>query len=154
VKTFADTPHRDWTTDITDAARYMAIVARHIAPKAPPKAEPRPGVPLRSLAAALNGRGIAGARVIQTVPAFDKTIQGAYGFRTTPATLIKKYIQNGSVQDIWWNVKDLGYLTYYGAQLLAQCKHTGKEGESFKAARLGDYKVGAKVEVVLGPRKS
>ena len=68
-----------------------------------------------------------------------------------PATLIKKYIQNGSVQDIWWNVKDLGYLTYYGAQLLAQCKITGKEGESFKAGRLGDYTVGAKGEVVLGP---
>jgi rhamnose transport system substrate-binding protein len=68
-----------------------------------------------------------------------------------PATLIKKYIQNGSVQDIWWNVKDLGYLTYYGAQALAQCKLTGKEGETFKAGRLGDYTVGAKGEVVLGP---
>ena len=30
-----------------------------------------------------------------------------------PATLIKKYIEDGPVQDIWWNVKDLGYLTYY-----------------------------------------
>jgi len=68
-----------------------------------------------------------------------------------PATLIKKYIQNGSVQDIWWNVKDLGYLTYYGAQAYAQCKLTGKEGETFKAGRLGEYKVGAKGEVVLGP---
>ncbi len=68
-----------------------------------------------------------------------------------PATLIKKYIQIGSVQDIWWNVKDLGYLTYCGAQLAAQCKITGKQGESFKAGRLGDYTVGAKGEVVLGP---
>ncbi|WP_413989698.1 rhamnose ABC transporter substrate-binding protein [Labrys okinawensis] len=70
-----------------------------------------------------------------------------------PATLIKKYIQNGSVQDIWWNVKDLGYLTYYGAQALAQCKIDGKEGGKFKAGRLGDYTVGAKGEVVLGPAK-
>ena len=70
-----------------------------------------------------------------------------------PATLIKKYIQNGSVQDIWWNVKDLGYLTYYGAEALAQCKITGKEGDTFKAGRLGDYTVGAKGEVVLGPAK-
>ena len=70
-----------------------------------------------------------------------------------PATLIKKYIQNGSVQDIWWNVKDLGYLTYYGAQALAQCKITGKEGEKFAAGRLGEYTVGAKGEVVLGPAK-
>lgn len=68
-----------------------------------------------------------------------------------PATLIKKYIENGTVQDIWWNVKDLGYLTYYAAQAVAQCKVTGKEGESFKAGRLGEYKVGEKGEVVLGP---
>ncbi len=68
-----------------------------------------------------------------------------------PATLIKKYIQNGSVQDIWWNVKDLGYLTYYGAQALAQCKIAGKEGDRFTAGRLGSYTVGTKGEVVLGP---
>src|SRR5271166_896158 len=48
LKTFADTPHRDWTTDIADAARYTAIVARHIAPKAPPKAELPPGTPNRT----------------------------------------------------------------------------------------------------------
>ncbi|HTW28730.1 MAG TPA: rhamnose ABC transporter substrate-binding protein [Acetobacteraceae bacterium] len=70
-----------------------------------------------------------------------------------PATLIKKYIQNGSVQDIWWNVKDLGYLTYYGAQALAQCKISGKPGDKFKAGRLGDYTVGADGEVVLGPAR-
>ena len=65
--------------------------------------------------------------------------------------MIKKYIKAGTAQDIWWNVKDLGYLTYYAAQAVAQCKLTGKEGETFKAGRLGDYKVGAKGEVVLGP---
>jgi rhamnose transport system substrate-binding protein len=70
-----------------------------------------------------------------------------------PATLIRKYIQNGSVQDIWWNVKDLGYLTYYGAQALAQCKITGKEGDKFGVGRLGDYMVGAQGEVVLGAAK-
>jgi len=70
-----------------------------------------------------------------------------------PATLIKKYIQNGSVQDIWWNVKDLGYLTYYAAQAVASCKLTGKEGETFTAGRLGPYKVGTKGEVLLGPAK-
>ena len=68
-----------------------------------------------------------------------------------PATLIKKYIQDGSVQDIWWNVKDLGYLTYYAAQAVAECKLTGKEGETFKAGRLGDYTVGKGGEVLLGP---
>ena len=68
-----------------------------------------------------------------------------------PATLIKKYIQDGSVQDIWWNVKDLGYLTYYAAQAVAMCKVTGEEGETFEAGRLGTYTIGAGGEVVLGP---
>jgi rhamnose transport system substrate-binding protein len=68
-----------------------------------------------------------------------------------PATLIKKYIENGSVQDIWWNVKDLGYLTYYAAQAVAACKITGKPGEKFDAGRLGSYTVGENGEVVLGP---
>ena len=68
-----------------------------------------------------------------------------------PATLIKKYIQNGSVQDIWWNVKDLGYLTYYGSEALAEGKITGKQGEKFTAGRLGEYTVGPKGEVILGP---
>lgn len=67
-----------------------------------------------------------------------------------PATLIKKFIQDGSVQDIWWNVKDLGYLTYYAAQQVAMCK-VAKEGDSFKAGRLGNYTVGKDGEVVLGP---
>ena len=60
--------------------------------------------------------------------------------------LFKKYIQNGSVQDIWWNVKDLGY----GSEALAEGKITGKQGEKFTAGRLGEYTVGAKGEVVLG----
>ena len=70
-----------------------------------------------------------------------------------PATLMKKYIEAGQAQDIWWNVTDLGYLTYHAAQLIAQCKIAGKEGETFKAGRLGDYKIGAKGEIVLGPAK-
>ena len=70
-----------------------------------------------------------------------------------PATLISKYITDGSAQDIWWNVSDLGYLTYYTAQALAQCKITGKEGETFAAGRLGEYTIGMDGELVLGPAK-
>ncbi|TPI19496.1 MULTISPECIES: rhamnose ABC transporter substrate-binding protein [unclassified Mesorhizobium] len=70
-----------------------------------------------------------------------------------PATLISKYIKDGSAQDIWWNVSDLGYLTYQAAQALAQCKITGKEGEKFNAGRLGEYTIGAGGELVLGPAK-
>jgi sorbitol/mannitol transport system substrate-binding protein len=42
------------------------------------------------------------------------------------ATLMKKYILAGQAQDIWWNVKDLGYLIYYAAEALATGKITGK----------------------------
>jgi phage terminase large subunit len=48
TKTFGDSPRRDWTTDIADAARYMAVAAREISP--PPIAPPKPiGVPLSEL---------------------------------------------------------------------------------------------------------
>ncbi len=67
-----------------------------------------------------------------------------------PATLIKKYIESGAAQDIWWNVQDLGYLTYYAAQALAQCEITGAAGETFEAGRLGDYTIEENGEVVLG----
>jgi rhamnose transport system substrate-binding protein len=70
-----------------------------------------------------------------------------------PATLIKKYIASGEIRDIWWNVKDLGYLTYYAAQAVAQCRLTGREGETFKAGRLGEYRIGASGEVILGPAR-
>jgi phage terminase large subunit len=48
LKRFADTPHRDWTTDIDDAARYMAIVAREIAPPAK-ETKPPVGVSMSEL---------------------------------------------------------------------------------------------------------
>ena len=70
-----------------------------------------------------------------------------------PASLIRKYIADGSAQDIWWNVTDLGYLAYYAAQALAQCKVTGEPGETFEAGRLGSYTIGDAGEVVLGPAK-
>ena len=59
----------------------------------------------------------------------------------------------GAAQDIWWNVSDLGYLTYQAAQALAQCKITGKEGDRFTAGRLGEYTIGAGGELILGPAK-
>ena len=68
-----------------------------------------------------------------------------------PASLLRKYIKAGDVQDVWWNVKDLGYLTYYVAQAVAQCKIMGKPGETFKAGRLGDYTVSENGQVLLGP---
>ncbi len=68
-----------------------------------------------------------------------------------PASLMKKYIVDGSAQDIWWNVQDLGYLTYCAAQAYAQGKITGKKGETFDAGRLGNFTIGENGEVILGP---
>src|SRR6202008_4059296 len=68
-----------------------------------------------------------------------------------PASLMKKYILDGSAQDIWWNVQDLGYLTYYVAQAYAQGKITGKKGETFAAGRLGSYPIGENGGGILGP---
>jgi rhamnose transport system substrate-binding protein len=68
-----------------------------------------------------------------------------------PATLIKRYILAGQAQDIWWNVSDLGYLTYYAAQALAECKITGAPGQTFTAGRLGKFTVGKDGVVILGP---
>ena len=68
-----------------------------------------------------------------------------------PASIMRKYIEAGSVQDIWWNVPNLGYLTYYAAQQLAQCKISGKQGETLQAGDLGALKVGKAGEVIMGP---
>ncbi|GAB2469057.1 rhamnose ABC transporter substrate-binding protein [Jatrophihabitans fulvus] len=70
-----------------------------------------------------------------------------------PASLIKNYIKGGNVQDVWWNVSDLGTLSYYAAQALAQGKISGKAGESFTAGSLGTFKVGSDGVVILGPAK-
>ncbi len=68
-----------------------------------------------------------------------------------PASLIKKYIATGDVQDIWWNVTDLGYLSFYAADALATCKMEAKTGASLSAGRLKDFKVDENGVVILGP---
>lgn len=68
-----------------------------------------------------------------------------------PASIIKKYILAGTVTDIWWNVPDVGYLSYEMAQDVAECKLTGKQGQTFTAGKLGKYTVGPQGVVILGP---
>lgn len=93
------------------------------------------------------------------LPAAARALEQSGGIKTikltglAPASFMKKYIQSNVAQDIWWNVTDLGYLTYHVAQALAQCKITGKTGETFTAGRLGKYTVGVDGEVVLGEAK-
>lgn len=67
-----------------------------------------------------------------------------------PASLIKNYIQTGNVQDVWWNVSDLGTLSYYAAQALAEGKITGAQGDTFTAGSLGSFTIGANGVVILG----
>jgi rhamnose transport system substrate-binding protein len=70
-----------------------------------------------------------------------------------PASLIKDFIKTGNVQDIWWNVTDLGYLSMYAAKALAACDVDGTTGQTFDAANLGKYTVGENGVVILGKSK-
>lgn len=64
---------------------------------------------------------------------------------------MKEYVKDGTVKEFYlWNPTDLGYLAAYAAAALVDGTITGKEGDSFKAGKLGDYKVGANGEVLLG----
>ncbi|MEU0877201.1 rhamnose ABC transporter substrate-binding protein [Lentzea sp. NPDC005914] len=65
---------------------------------------------------------------------------------------LRKFVQDGTVKSFsLWDPTKLGYLATYAAAALASGQITGAEGEKFKAGDLGDYKIGAKGEVVLGP---
>lgn len=68
-----------------------------------------------------------------------------------PASLISSYITTGDVQDVWWNVTELGYLTMYAAKALASCAVDGSAGSTFTAGELGEYTVEEDGVVILGP---
>lgn len=67
-----------------------------------------------------------------------------------PSTLIKKYILTGNATDVWWNVTNLGTLSYYAAQALAEGKMACAPGQTFTAGSLGTFTVGANGVVLLG----
>ena len=61
---------------------------------------------------------------------------------------MRKYVKDGTVKEFaLWNPADLGYLAAYAADALVKGDITGKEGDKFKAGKLGDYTVGANGEV-------
>ena len=69
---------------------------------------------------------------------------------------MKKYVHNGTVTAFaLWNPEDLGYLAGYAVSALAEGKITGKVGETFKAGKLGTYKIingpDQRPQVILGP---
>ena len=65
---------------------------------------------------------------------------------------MRKFVKDGTVDEFaLWVPKDVGYLAGQAAAALVSGVITGKEGETFKAGRLGEYKIGASGEIVLGP---
>ena len=61
---------------------------------------------------------------------------------------MKKYVHDGTVKAFaLWNPEDLGYLAGYAVSAFADGKIKGKVGETFKAGKLGTYKI------ILGPDK-
>jgi rhamnose transport system substrate-binding protein len=64
---------------------------------------------------------------------------------------MRDYVKNDTVTAFaLWNPADLGYLAAYTAQALITGEITGKEGDKFKAGKLGDYTVGKDGVVLLG----
>jgi len=65
---------------------------------------------------------------------------------------MRKFVQDGTVKSFaLWDPSKLGYLATYAAAALSSGQITGAQGEKFKAGDLGEYTVGAKGELVLGP---
>ncbi len=65
---------------------------------------------------------------------------------------MREYVKDSTVKKFaLWNPADIGYLAAYAGASLASGQITGKEGEKFKAGKLGDYTIGAAGEIVLGP---
>jgi rhamnose transport system substrate-binding protein len=69
---------------------------------------------------------------------------------------MKKYVLDGTVAKFaLWNPQDLGYLAGYAVSALANKQITGKVGETFKAGKLGSYKIvkgpDGRPQVILGP---
>ena len=64
---------------------------------------------------------------------------------------MRDYVKDGTVKAFaLWNPEDLGYLAAYAAKALVDGDITGEEGDTFKAGKLGEYKVGADDTVLLG----
>jgi rhamnose transport system substrate-binding protein len=65
---------------------------------------------------------------------------------------MRQYVKDGTVKKFaLWNPADIGYLAAFAGAALASGQITGKEGEKFKAGKLGEYTIGANGEIVLGP---
>ncbi|MFG7946668.1 MULTISPECIES: rhamnose ABC transporter substrate-binding protein [Streptomyces] len=90
----------------------------------------------------------AAARYVSGSSYKGKVVLGGLG---TPNQM-RKYIKDGTIEEfLLWDAEELGYLSAYAGAALASGQVTGKEGETFKAGKLGKREVGKDGEVVLGP---
>jgi rhamnose transport system substrate-binding protein len=88
------------------------------------------------------------ARYLSTSPKKGKVMLTGLG---TPNQM-RKFVKDGTVQEFaLWVPKDVGYLAGYAAAALASGQITGKQGEKFKAGRLGERTIGPDGEIILGP---
>jgi rhamnose transport system substrate-binding protein len=64
---------------------------------------------------------------------------------------MRSFVKDGTVKAFaLWNPADLGYLAAYAGGALASGMITGKEGDKFKAGKLGEFTVGKDATVLLG----
>jgi rhamnose transport system substrate-binding protein len=90
----------------------------------------------------------AAARYLSSSPKKGKIKLTGLG---TPNQM-RKFVKDGTVTEFQlWVPKDVGYLAGQAAAALVSGRITGKEGEKFKAGRLGEYTIGANGEIILGP---
>jgi rhamnose transport system substrate-binding protein len=93
--------------------------------------------------------GIAAAAAVLDTPKYRGKVK-LTGLGTPNS--LRKYVKDGTIEAFeLWNPADLGYLAGYAAVNLASGTIKGAPGNSFKAGKLGRYKVGAKRTVLLGP---
>jgi rhamnose transport system substrate-binding protein len=65
---------------------------------------------------------------------------------------MRAYVLDGTVTEFaLWNPSNHGYLAAYAAKAMIDGTITGKEGDTFKAGKLGSYTVGKAATVTLGP---
>ncbi|THF86076.1 rhamnose ABC transporter substrate-binding protein [Deinococcus sp. KSM4-11] len=90
----------------------------------------------------------AGARYLSTSPQKGKVMLTGLG---TPNQM-RAFVKDGTVTAFQlWNPADVGYLATYAAAALVSGQITGKEGEKFKAGKLGEYTIGKNGEIIVGP---
>jgi len=90
----------------------------------------------------------AAARYLSSSPYKGKVKLTGLG---TPNQM-RQFVKDGTVTEFaLWNPVELGYLAGYAAAALASGQISGAEGETLKAGKLGERKIGKAGEIILGP---